>query len=40
VASLHRNDSSAGFIDQFAAFQLPKTVRTLRIDEQRLDLTI
>jgi hypothetical protein len=24
VASLHRNDSSAGFIDQFAAFQLPK----------------
>jgi hypothetical protein len=40
VASLHRNDSSAGFIGQFAAFQLPKNVPTLRIDEQRLGLTV
>jgi len=31
---------TAAFVDQLAAFQLPKNVPALRIDKQRLDLIV
>jgi hypothetical protein len=33
-------DVTTGFVDQFAAFQLPKDVPALGVDQRRLDLLI